>query len=106
VIEQPNPLSLTPQCELLGLSSAALYYRPVEVSPDELELMALIDGQYPRAVLRFSADDRLASNARPFHNETRASELFRDCPTSHALPAKIKTVATKRMWRWRSAPAK
>jgi putative transposase len=48
MIEQPNPLSLSRQCQLLGLSRAALYYRPVAVSDDELELMALIDRQYLR----------------------------------------------------------
>ena len=48
MIEQPNPLSLTRQCQLLGLSRAALYYRPIEVSGYELELMALIDRQYLR----------------------------------------------------------
>jgi putative transposase len=48
MIERPNPLSLRRQCELLGLSRAALYYQPVEVSSYELELMALIDRQYLR----------------------------------------------------------
>ena len=48
MIEQPNPLSLSRQCQLLGLSRAALYYHPVAVSDDELELMALIDRQYLR----------------------------------------------------------
>jgi putative transposase len=48
MIEQPNPLSFKRQCELLGLSRAALYYHPVEVSAYELELMALIDRQYLR----------------------------------------------------------
>jgi putative transposase len=48
MIEQPNPLSLSRQCQLLGLSRAALYYHPVEVSDYELELMALIDRQYLR----------------------------------------------------------
>jgi putative transposase len=48
MIEQPNSLSLTRQCELLGVSRAALYYQPVEVSAYELELMALIDRQYLR----------------------------------------------------------
>jgi putative transposase len=48
MIEPPNPLSLTRQCQLLGLSRAALYYRSVEVSGYELELMALIDRQYLR----------------------------------------------------------
>ena len=46
MIEQPNPLSLKRRCELLGLSGAVLYYRPVEVSAYELQLMALIDRQY------------------------------------------------------------
>jgi putative transposase len=48
MIEQPNPLSLSRQCQLLGLSRATLYYRPVEVSGYALELMALIDRQYLR----------------------------------------------------------
>jgi putative transposase len=48
MIERPNPLSLTRQCQLLGLSRAALYYRPVAVSDYELELTALIDRQYLR----------------------------------------------------------
>jgi putative transposase len=48
MIEPPNLLSLTRQCQLLGLSRAALYYRPVEASAYELQLMALIDRQYLR----------------------------------------------------------
>jgi putative transposase len=48
MIEQPNPLSRRRQCQLLGLSRAALYYHPVEVSAEELALMALIDRQYLR----------------------------------------------------------
>jgi putative transposase len=48
MVERPSPLSLTRQCQLLGLSRAALYYQPVEVSANELELMGLIDRQYLR----------------------------------------------------------
>src|SRR5271170_2947057 len=48
MVERPGPLSLSRQCELLGLSRAALYYQPVEVDAYELELMALIDRQYLR----------------------------------------------------------
>ena len=48
MIEPPNSLSFSRQCQLLGLSRAALYYRPVAVSDYELELMALIDRQYLR----------------------------------------------------------
>jgi putative transposase len=49
MVERQSPLSLRRQCVLLGLSRAALYYRPVEVSAYQLELMALIDRQYLRA---------------------------------------------------------
>ena len=49
MVERPGLLSLRRQCVLLGLSRAALYYRPVEVSAYQLELMALIDRQYLRA---------------------------------------------------------
>jgi putative transposase len=48
MVERQGLLSLRRQCVLLGLSRAALYYRPVEVSADQLELMALIDRQYLR----------------------------------------------------------
>ena len=48
MVERPSPLSLTRQCELLRLNRAALYYQPVEVSPNELKLMALIDRRYLR----------------------------------------------------------
>ena len=45
MVERPGPLSLSRQCELLGLSRAALYYQRVEVGAYELELMALVDRQ-------------------------------------------------------------
>ena len=46
MIERQGPLSLSRQCELLGLSRAALYYRAVRTGAYELELMALVDRQY------------------------------------------------------------
>jgi hypothetical protein len=46
MIERQGPLLLSRQCELLGLSRAALYYRAVKTGAYELELMALIDRQY------------------------------------------------------------
>ncbi len=48
MVERPGPLSLSRQCELLGLNRAALYYQPVAVNAYELQLMALIDRQYLR----------------------------------------------------------
>src|SRR5258708_27262163 len=46
MIERQGPLSLSRQCQLLGLSRAALYYQAVRPGAYELELMALIDRQY------------------------------------------------------------
>jgi len=48
MVEREGALSLRRQCRLLGLSRAALYYRPVEMGAYQLELMALIDRQYLR----------------------------------------------------------
>ena len=46
MIERQGPLSLSRQCELLGLSRAALYYQAVRTGAYELGLMALLDRQY------------------------------------------------------------
>jgi putative transposase len=48
MVERPGPLSLSRQCELLGLNRAALYYQAAPVDAYELELMALLDRQYLR----------------------------------------------------------
>jgi putative transposase len=39
-------LGLVRQCELLGISRSAWYYRPRPLDPQDLELMRLIDEQY------------------------------------------------------------
>jgi hypothetical protein len=48
MVEAGAQLSLIHQRVLLGLSRAALYYRPVKVEPYALELMALSTAQYLR----------------------------------------------------------
>jgi len=48
MVERPGPLSLSRQCQLLGLNRAALYYQAAQVDAYELELMALLDRQYLR----------------------------------------------------------
>jgi putative transposase len=48
MVERPGPLSLSRQCQLLGLNRAALYYQPAPVDAYELELMVLLDRQYLR----------------------------------------------------------
>jgi putative transposase len=42
------PLSVRRQCELLGVSRGACYYRPVAVSAEDLMLMRLLDQEYTR----------------------------------------------------------
>jgi putative transposase len=43
--ELPEP-SISRQCQLLGLNRSTFYYAPVPISPEDLELMRLIDEQY------------------------------------------------------------
>jgi putative transposase len=43
--ERPEP-SISRQCQLLGLNRSTFYYAPVPISPEDLELMRLIDEQY------------------------------------------------------------
>jgi putative transposase len=42
-------LSLSRQCQLVGLSRSSLYYQPVGVSDTDMELMRLLDEQYTKA---------------------------------------------------------
>lgn len=41
-------LSITKQCELLGISRSGFYYKPVSEDPEELMLKRLIDEQYTK----------------------------------------------------------
>ena len=47
-------LSIARQCQLLGLSRSAYYYRPHPVSEEDLQLMRLIDEEYTRHPFRGS----------------------------------------------------
>jgi hypothetical protein len=47
MIERENPaLAIAQQCRLLAVSRSAVYRQPVEVSAEDLAIMALIDRQY------------------------------------------------------------
>ena len=47
MIESDHPtLSISRQCELVGLSRSAYYYEPVPESEENLRLMRCIDEQY------------------------------------------------------------
>ena len=43
---QDPQVSVSRQCRLLDLSRASVYYKPVEIAPQDLALMRLIDEQY------------------------------------------------------------
>ena len=45
-INAEDALSISRQCELLGISKGSLYYQPIGESPYNLELMEQIDRQY------------------------------------------------------------
>ena len=47
MVERQRPsLSVARQCRALGISRSSLYYQPVGVSQEVLELMKLLDKQY------------------------------------------------------------
>ena len=47
MVERQRPsLSVVRQCRALGISRSSLYYQPVGVSQEGLELMKLLEGQY------------------------------------------------------------
>jgi putative transposase len=48
-VEPDHPqISISRQCELLGLSRSSYYYQPVGVSEEDLLLLRLLDEQYTR----------------------------------------------------------
>ncbi|MFQ5875881.1 MAG: IS3 family transposase [Dehalococcoidia bacterium] len=60
MVDRRHPsLSIVCQCALLGISRSSVYYRPVEVSQEDLELMSLMDRQY--LVTPFYGSRRMAA---------------------------------------------
>ena len=47
MVDRQHPsLSVSRQCRLLGVSRSTLYYQPLGISQEDMELMKLIDQQY------------------------------------------------------------
>jgi putative transposase len=46
MLEPGHEISLSKQCQLMGLSRSTAYYKPLPMKAEELELMRLIDMQY------------------------------------------------------------
>ena len=56
---QYNQLSLVRQCTLLDISRGSVYYQPTPTRTEDLELMSLMDRQYPSGRLRAGSEDPL-----------------------------------------------
>ncbi len=48
IVPEHPKFSVRRQCELLGISRAGFYYKPVAVDPEDLLLMRLLDEEYTR----------------------------------------------------------
>jgi len=48
IARDPADLSVSRQCDLLGLARSTLYYAPLADDPEDLALMRLLDKQYTR----------------------------------------------------------
>jgi len=46
IVSPRADLSIRRQCELLGIARSSLYYKPVDIDPQDLELMRLMDQEY------------------------------------------------------------
>ena len=46
LVDDQSPLSVRKQCELLSVNRSGLYYKPKDESPENLELMRLMDEHY------------------------------------------------------------
>ena len=46
IVSPEGKLSVRRQCELLGLNRSSIYYKPVEESTEELDLMRKIDEEH------------------------------------------------------------
>jgi len=63
LIEPAHPqISISRQCELLGISRSGYYYQPAQESPENLALMRLIDREF---------------TARPFYGSRRMTAILR-----------------------------
>src|SRR3954463_12281082 len=71
-------LSLTRQCQLLGLSRSSLYYQPAPDKTEDLALMALIDRQFLETPY-YGSRKMTAWRRREGHavNRKRVRRLFR-----------------------------
>ena len=98
MVERHRPVSLRRQCVLLGLSRAALYYRPVEVGAYQLELMALIDRQYLRSPFYGSRRMTVWLRDAGAHGQSQAGQALDaadgtggDLPAPAHQPARART---------------
>ena len=90
MVERQRPsLSVARQCRALGISRSSLYYQPVGVSQEVLELMKLLDKQYlERPFFGSPADGYMAAWAGlPHQSEASGPSHGSDGAKSHLSEA-------------------
>lgn len=91
---EPNhpALSISRQCELLGMPRASYYYAPVGVSEEDLELMRLIDVFYTRRPATGSRQMRDLLRGKGWHvGRDRVRRLMRTMGIEAIYPRKRRT---------------
>jgi putative transposase len=75
---QDPQVSVSRQCRLLNLSRSAVYYKPVEIAPQDLALMRWIDEQYLKTPFYGSRSMTLHLQRLGYHvNRKRIQRLMR-----------------------------
>lgn len=101
-LEASHPaLSLREQCRLLGINRSSLYYEPVEVDPETLTLMHLIDEQYTktpfygsRKILHYLRQTGYGVNRKRVQRLMQELGLYGICPG----PNTSKRLQEHRIW--------
>ncbi len=76
MVERDHPrISISRQCEILGISRSAFYYQALPESPENLEYMRLMDKQYLDTP--FYGVDRMLSYLRSLNHEINIKKVRR-----------------------------
>lgn len=102
LVEDSHPaLSLRQQCKLLLINRSSLYYEPVAIDQQSLELMNLIDVQYTRTpfygsrkILRYLREEGYSVNRKRVQRLMQEMGLYGICPG----PNTSKRLQAHRIW--------
>ncbi|WAK04325.1 IS3 family transposase (plasmid) [Methylobacter sp. YRD-M1] len=97
-IDPQAELSVTQQCKLLALSRSSVYYRPVEVSDEDLRLMKAIDAIHLEQPFRGSRrirDELLDQKVVAYINRKKVQRLMRQMGLVALYPKKKTSLPGK-----------